>query len=89
MNTAASLFDVRQPSLRRYVEDYVSLHSVTEEALVQVIESLVPSVVKKKSAAKEMRGLFLNGNLELRGGVCLWRKSGPFPSRRAMKRVRT
>ena len=46
MNTAASLFEVRQPSLRRYVEDYVSLHSVTEVALVQVIESLVPLVLK-------------------------------------------
>ena len=89
MNTAASLFDVRQPSLRGYVEEYVSLHSVTEVALVQVIESLVPSVLKEKSAAKEVRGLFHDGSLELRGGVCLWRKSGPFPSRRAMKRGRT
>ena len=89
MNTVASLFDVRQPSLRRYVEDYVSLHSVTEEALVQVIENLVPSILNKKSAAKEVRGLFHDESLELRGGVCLWKKSGPLPSTRAMKRGRT
>ena len=89
MNTGASWFDVRQPSLRRYVEDYVSLHSVTEEALVQVIENLVPSILKEKSAATEVRGLFHDESLELRGGVCLWKKSSPLPSRRAMKRGRT
>ena len=89
MNTAASLFDVRQPSLRGYVEEYVSLHSVTEVALVQVIENLVPSILKEKSAAKEVRGLFHDKSLELLGGVCTWKKLGSSPSRRAMKRGRT
>ena len=89
MNRAARLCDVRQPSLRRYVEDYVSLQSVTKEVLVQVIDSLDPSLTKEKSAAKHVRGLFHDGSLELRGGFCRWKGSGPFPSRRAMKRVRT
>ena len=89
MNTAARLFDVRQPSLRRYVEDYVSLHAVTEEALVQVIESLDPSVTKEIGASKEVRGLFHDGSLELRGGFCRWKVLGVRPSRRAMKRGRS
>ena len=89
MNTAARSFDVRQPSLRGYVEGYVSLHSVTEVALVQVIENLVPSILKEKSAAKEVRGLFHDKSLELLGGVCTWKKLGSSPSRRATKRGRT
>ena len=89
MNTAARSFDVRQPSLRGYVEEYVSLHSVTEVALVQVIENLIPSILKDKSAAKEVRGLFQDKSLELLGGVCTWKKSGSSPSIRAMKRERT
>ena len=89
MNTAARLFDVRQPSLGRYVEDYVSHHSVTEEALVHVIESLALSVTKKSGAAKAVRGLFHDGSLELRGGFCQWKVSITPPSRRAMKRGRS
>ena len=88
MNTAARSFDVRQPSLRGYVEEYVSLHSVTEVALVQVIENLVPSILKEKGAAKEVRGLLHDKSLELLGGVCTWKKLGSSPSRRAMKRGR-
>ena len=89
MNTAARLFDVRQPSLGRYIEDYVSHHSVTEEALVHVIESLDLSVTKKSGAAKAMRGLFHDGSLELRGGFCQCKVSNTTPSRRAMKRGRS
>ena len=88
MNTAARLFDVRQPSLRRFVEDYVSHHLVTEDALVHVLESFDPPVTKERWASKEVRGLFLDGSLELRGGVCRWKMSGTLPSRRSMKRVR-
>ena len=89
MNTAARLFDARQPSLGRYVEDYVSHHSVTEEALVHVIESLDFFVTKKSGSAKAVRGLFHDGSLELRGGVCQWKVSNTPPSRRAMKRGRS
>ena len=89
MNTAASMFDVRQRSVRGYVEEYVSLHSVTEEALVHVIKNLIPAILKDKSAVKEVRSLFQDKSLELVGGVCTWRKSSLSPSRRSMKRGRT
>ena len=89
MNTAARSFDVRQPSLRGYVEEYVSLHSVTEVALVQAIENLVPFILKEKSAAKEVRGLLQDKSFELRGEVCTWKNLGSTPSRRAMKRGRS
>ena len=88
MNTAAKLFEVRQPSMRRYVEDYVSHHSVTEEALVHVIASIDPSVTNERGALKVVRGLFHDGSFEIRGGFCQWKVSDTIPSRRAMKRGR-
>ena len=88
MNTAASIFDVRQWSVRGYVEEYVSLHSVTVVALIQAIEDLIPSILKDKCAATEVGRLFQDKSLELRGGVCTWKKSGSSLSKRAMKRAR-
>ena len=88
MNTAASMFDVRQLSVRRYVEEYVSLHSVSEGVLIQAIEDLIPSILKDKSAATEVGLLFQDKSLELLGGVCTWKKPGSSPSKRAIKRAR-
>ena len=88
MNTAASMFDVRQLSVRRYVEEYVSLHSVSEGVLIQAIEDLIPSILKDKSAATEVGRLFQDKSLELLGGVCTWKKPGSSPSKRARKRAR-
>ena len=88
MNKAARVFDVRLPSLRRYVEDYVSHHSVTVEELVHVIVSLVSSATTESDASKEVRGLFHEGSLELRGGFCHRKALAVCPSRRGMKRGR-
>ena len=88
MNPAASMFDVRQLSVRRYVEEYVSLHSVSEGVLIQAIEDLIPSILKDKSAATEVGRLFQDKSLELLGGVCTWKKPGSSPSKRAIKRAR-
>ena len=88
MNTAASMFDVRQLSVRRYVEEYISLHSVSEGVLIQAIEDLIPSILKDKSAATEVGRLFQDKSLELLDGVCTWKKPGSSPSKRALKRAR-
>ena len=88
MNTAASAFDVPRLSVRRYVEEYVSRHSVSEGALIQAIEDLTPSILTDKSAATEVGHLFQDRFLELLGGVCIWKKPGSSPSKRALKRAR-
>ena len=88
MNTAAIVFDVPQLSVRRYVEEYVSHHSVSEGVLIQAIEDLNPSILKDKSAATEVGHLFQDKSLELLDGVCTWKKPGVSPSKRAWKRAR-
>ena len=88
MNMAASAFDAPRLSVRRYVEEYVSRHSVSEGVLIQAIEDLIPSILKDKRAATEVGLLFQDKSLELLDGVCTWRKLGSSPSNRAMKRAR-
>ena len=85
MNMAASAFDAPRLSLRRYVEEYVSLHSVSEGALIQAIKDCIPSILTDKSADKEVGLLFQDKSLGLLDGVCIWKKSGPSPSKRARK----
>ena len=89
MDKATRALAVRQPSLRRYVKEYVSHHAVTEEELVHVIENLDVSYTKGSGVSKEVRNLFYEGSLELRGGSCRWKVPGACHSRRGLKRVRS
>ena len=80
---------VRQPSLRRYVKEYVSHYAVTEEELVHVIENLDSSYTKGRGASMAVRDLFHEGSLELCAGFCRWKEPVACLSRRGVKRVRS